>query len=156
MQSIESNILENPLASLILMYFKRSTLIGCFKYMALKHAFTFEANPFIPSIVMFSPSLPYSLGVKHKHSICKCSKCRNALLNGRQPKKSYNIFLLWKIMNHVQQSFPWLWEIKTFSSCVMSFKQPTIIHKCCIKRVQIHPVGVQCAFTFPSCVPSLA
>jgi hypothetical protein len=58
MQSIEANILENPLASLILMYFKRSTLIGCLKYMALKHAFTYEANPFIPSIVVFSPSLP--------------------------------------------------------------------------------------------------
>jgi hypothetical protein len=40
------------------------------------------------------PSLPYSLGVKHKHSICKCLKCWNALLNGRQPKNSCNIFLL--------------------------------------------------------------
>jgi hypothetical protein len=56
MQSIKGNIFENPLASLILMYFKRSTLIGFLKYMALKHAFTFEANPFIPSIVMFSPA----------------------------------------------------------------------------------------------------
>jgi len=49
MESIEANILENPLASLILMYFKRSTLIACLKHMAFKHAFTFEANPFIPS-----------------------------------------------------------------------------------------------------------
>jgi hypothetical protein len=48
MQSINVNILENPLASLILRYFKRSTLIGCLKHMALKHAFTFEANPFTP------------------------------------------------------------------------------------------------------------